>query len=131
MFQLQAPYPAIEATSLLPNAQFSDGEGLTDEVQVKRTLDGTLYTYVKTKNGRRQLTWDFLITRNKCLEVEEFVRAYIAQKIKITDHRDRVWVGYFTDNPIEFTSAGRGKPGRDGFPGEMYTCTLTFEGVQQ
>ena len=55
MFIVQAPHPALEATTLLPNPQFGDGENLTDEVQVKRAMDGTLYTYVKTKNDRRHL----------------------------------------------------------------------------
>jgi hypothetical protein len=46
MFTFEAPYPAIQTTSLLPNPQWSDQEGLLDEVLWKRAMDGTLYTYV-------------------------------------------------------------------------------------
>jgi len=30
MFTLQAPYPSLQTTTLLPNPQLSDQEGLTD-----------------------------------------------------------------------------------------------------
>jgi len=67
MFTFEAPYPAIQTTSLLPNPQWSDQEGLLDEVFWKRAMDGTLYTYVKRRNGRRKMKWTFCMTRNKAL----------------------------------------------------------------
>ena len=73
MFTFQAPHSAPVATTLLPNPTFGDGERLTDEIQVKRAMDGTLYTHVKTKNGRKNLQWTFLLTRNKALELRAFV----------------------------------------------------------
>ena len=101
------PDPALETTTLLPNPQFGDGENLTDEVQVKRAMDGTLYTYVKTKNGRRKLQWAFRLTRNKALELRAFIQAYYAKKIRVTDHNERVWVGNLMNNPFEFDTSGR------------------------
>ena len=72
MFQLQAPYPGLQTTSILPSPQFGDSESLRAEVSVKRAVDGTRYTYVKRKGGRK-LQWTFQLTRNKALELRAFI----------------------------------------------------------
>jgi len=132
MFILQAPHPALEATTLLPSPQFGDCENLTDEVMVKRAMDGTLYTYVKTKHGRRGLQWTFLLTRNKALELRAFIQAYYATAIKVTDHNERVWVGHFVNNPFEFDTPSRAAPAIAPMPrGETQEITIEFEGVEQ
>lgn len=132
MFILQAPHSAPVATTLLPNPQWGDGENLTDEVMVKRAMDGTLYTYVKTKNGRRRLEWAFRLTRNKALELRAFIQAYYAAKIRVTDHNERVWVGWFTNNPFEFDTSDRAAPALAPMPrGEFVEITIEFEGVEQ
>lgn len=131
MFILQAPIPALEATTLLPNPQFGDSENLTDEVQTKRAMDGTLYTYVKKKTKRR-LQWSFRLTRNKALELRAFIQAYYAAKIKVTDHNERIWFGYFMDNPFQFDTPGRAAPAISPMPrGEYQDITITFEGIEQ
>lgn len=130
-FTLQAPFPAIAATSQIPNPELSDGEGITDEVSPFHALDGTLRTYVKTKNGRRKLFWDFLLTRPKALELRAFLRVYFASQIKITDHNNRVWVGYFANNPFEITT-DRGSQGDiDSVRAERASIRLEFEGTEQ
>jgi len=132
MFILQAPHPALEATTLLPDPSWGNGENLTDEIQVKRAMDGTLYTYVKTKNDRRHLQWTFRLTRNKALELRAFIQAYFAAKIKVTDHNERVWIGYFINSPFEFDTPGRAAPSIDPMPrGETQEITIEFEGVEQ
>jgi hypothetical protein len=120
MFQLAAPHPGIQTISLLPNPQFSDGEALTAAVTPKRATDGTLYTYVKTKGGRRKLNWSFRLSRAKALELRAFLLSYFASKIQVTDHNGRVWVGNFTGNPFELDSSA---PGLDNI-------TIEFEGVE-
>ncbi len=132
MFQLQAPHPSLEATSQYPNPVFGDSEGLTDAVQVKRAMDGTLYTYVKRKNDRRRMQWTFRLTRNKGEELRQFIRTYFAKKILVTDHNDRVWVGNFVNNPFEFNTPRRAAPAIAPMPrGETMEITLEFEGVEQ
>lgn len=68
MFTL-SPYPLLDQLTLLPNPQFSDSEGLMISVSRKLAMDGTRYTYVKRKDGRRKLRWSFKVTRNKALEL--------------------------------------------------------------
>lgn len=132
MFEISAPYPGLQTTSLLPNPEFSDTEALTDSVSLKRAVDGTLYTYVKTKGGRRKMTWTFRLTRNKGLELRAFLKSYFASKVYVVDHNARKWVGHFTNNPFEFTTDRKSGPAIQDWPrGESQTVTLEFEGVEQ
>ena len=131
MLTLQAPYPLLQTTTLLPSPKFSDAEGLMVTVSRKLAMDGTRYTYVKNK-GRRKLKWPLRLTRNKALELRAFITCYFAMKIKATDHRGRVWVGNFVENPFEFDTAEGGGPAIRPLPkGEMVHIELEFEGVEQ
>jgi hypothetical protein len=131
MFRLESPYPARQTVAILPNPEFSDSEGLTDQITVKRAIDGTRYTYVKRRGGRRKLRWTFQLTRNKGLELRAFIQSYFASRIRLVDHHGRVWVGHFTNNPFEFETTARGGPAIRPMPrGETQTITLEFEGVE-
>jgi len=128
MITMEAPYPSIQTTSVFPNPQLGDSEELTDEVITKRAMDGTLYTYVKTKGLRRRLVWELSMSRMKALELRNFVRSYFASKMRITDHLDRVWVGHLVNDPFEFTTPARA----EFFPGhERQTIQIEFEGIMQ
>ncbi len=131
MFTFAAPHPGIETTSILPNPQFGDGENLKVSVTTKRTIDGTRYTYVKRKGGRK-LQWTFKLTRNKGLELRAFIQSYFASLIKVTDHNARVWVGNFVINPFEFDTPSRAGPAIAPMPrGESQVITIEFEGEEQ
>lgn len=121
MIKLEAPYPAIVTTSFLPNPQLSNAESLTATLTMKRATDGTLRTYVKTKNGRRKMLWNFVLDRGKALELRAFVLSYHSSQLRVTDHEDRVWLGYIMNNPVEFDGAARGR----------VAVTLEFEGIEQ
>jgi hypothetical protein len=117
--RLEAPYPLVETTSFLPNPSFSDSEGLTEEIVQKRTMNGRLYTYVKTKSGRRRLLLSFTLDRMKGLELRAFFRSYYYSKIKLTDHLGISWIGYFTSNPFEFETNSK----------ERQNIQIEFEGI--
>ena len=130
MFQLQAPYPTLQTGTVLPSPQFSDAMNLLVAVVVKRAMDGTRYTYVKTKGGRRKFKWTFLLSRNKALELRAFIWAYFASKVLVTDHRGRQWMGNFTSNPFEFDTTDGGDPPIAPMPrGALVNIDLEFEGV--
>ena len=131
MFTFEAPYPSVAITVLTPNPQFSDGEGLAVSVTRKLAMDGTRYVYIKNK-GRRVLKWSFKLTRNKALELRAFLQSYFASQVRITDHNDRVWIGYFVNNPFEFEAVERAGPAIRPLPrGESVRIELQFEGVEQ
>jgi len=129
-FIMEAPHPAVQTLSRLPNPAFSDQEGLLSSVSRKTAMDGTRYTYVKRRN-RRKLRWTFRLSRNKALEVRAFLLSYFASQIRVTDHRGRVWVGYFTSNPFEFESLQKAGPAISPMPrGELQAIEIEFEGEE-
>ena len=132
MFEIAAPYPMLQTTTLLPDPQFSDQEGLAVAVSRKTAMDGTRYTYVKRKDDRRKLKWSFRLSRNKGLELRAFISSYFASKVKVIDHNGRIWVGNFTSNPFEFDTSGRAAPAIAPMPrGEIVNIEIEFEGVEQ
>ena len=131
MFTLEAPYPSLQTTTILPNPRFGDSEGLRAEVIVKRALDGTRYTYIKRRGGKK-LQWIFKTTRNKSLEIRAFISSYFASTIVVTDHNDRKWIGHFTNNPFELSTDSRAAPAIAPMPrGESVNITIEFEGDEQ
>ena len=131
MFQLQAPYPLLQTTTVMPDPQFSDQEALNDTIDQKRAIDGTRYVYLKRRGDRRKLRWQFNLTRNKGLEVRAFVQSYFASKVRITDHNGQAWVGNFTSSPFELDTPERASPAISPMPrGELQTVQLEFEGVK-
>jgi len=130
MFIFEAPYPAIVTTTILPNLQFSDSEQLLDSVSRKTAVDGTRYTYVK-RRSRKKFHWPFRLSRPKSLELFEFYRAYNAVKIRVTDHNGRVWLGYFTTNPLELDVTSKAAPAITPFlRGELVNVDVEFEGTE-
>lgn len=131
MFRMEAPYPILQTLTVMPNPQFSDQETNLNTVSRKLAMDGTRYTYVK-RRVRRKMLWSFRLSRNKALEVRAFFMSYFASKIRITDHRNRVWLGYFTSNPFEFDTPSRAAPAISPMPkGETQTIDIEFEGEEQ
>lgn len=127
MLTLQAPYPVIQTTTLLPNPLVSDQQSLTDSIKCFQAMDGTLYCYANDTDGVEKLQWPMRLARNKALELRAFFVSYFAAKIRVIDHNGDIWIGNFTDNPFEFTGSERA----GGFPGgELVTITLGFQGVK-
>ncbi len=124
MFRLEGPYPLLKTTVLLPSPQIGNNRALQSTVQTMRSVDGTLRTYIKPKRGRRAFTWDFLVAKDKALEVKEFIRLYAGSMLKATDHNSDVYVGWMVLNPIELAGEGRAAswPG-----GEAYKLSIRFE----
>jgi len=124
-FILRAPYPGPQTTTILPSPRWGDSKAITATLIRMRAVDGTLYTYVKSRNGRMKFQWEFEIARHKALELREFINSYAASLIEATDHDGDRWIGYLRNNPFELTGAGRAG---DFWPGgETMTITLEFE----
>jgi len=112
---------SYQTTTVLPNPEFSDSEGLTGEVTVKRSVNGATYTYVKSKNDRRRLMLQFRLTRAKSLELKAFIDAYFSSPVTLIDHEQQKWFGNLLSNPFEFTV----------LIGEEQNIQLEFEGIKQ
>jgi hypothetical protein len=117
MIILQAPYPALQTTSLLPNPQFGDSEAPQQSMNIRRAMDGTRRTYVKT-NQLSKLHYEFMLLRPKALEVRAFIESYYYAEILLTNHKNEVWLVHFATVPFELTDDQR------------ITIVLEFEGTK-
>lgn len=125
-FILQAPVPALQTTTQLPSPQFNDSEGRRLVVDVKRSMNNTKRSYVKS-SARSRVTYTFLLSRMKALELRAFIQSYYAAKLRWIDNLGDVWQGYLTGNPVEFSAAGRAQ----GWPGGEYVeVTIQLEGTR-
>lgn len=126
MIKFEAPLPDIQTTSFFPNPELNDTKAARNEVAMRRAMDGTRYTYVKSSD-RFRFSFTFRLARMKALELRAFIISYSGSLIRLTDHKDEVWDVYLMNNPFEFNGAGRAEP----VPGhEEYTITLDLEGTK-
>ena len=124
-FVMQAPYPALKTTTLLPSPQFANAAGLKSKIKsIMRSMNNKRYTYVQSSPDQ-VLTYQFLVTRAKSLELREFVLLYFASPIKIITHENEAWVVRFINDPFEFTAERKAEPAR-----EMLTINLTMRGTK-
>lgn len=121
-FRLEAPYPALASTMLLPSPTLGNNMGLLSQVTVIKMMDGSRRSVVKKADGKKTHQWDFTISSDKMEEAADFVQRYRGATIRIT-WRGRVIIGKFGINPVEFRANGRA----GGWPGnEAYQMTLNI-----
>jgi|WetSurMetagenome_2_1015567.scaffolds.fasta_scaffold01440_3 hypothetical protein len=124
MFIIEAPYPDIQTTTVLPSPSWGDAVEAVATVKALRAMNGKLYTYTQSKDQRKKCRWEFTVSRDKGLEVKAFLACYYLTKVKITDHDGVVWIGYIQNNPNDLMGAGHA----GGFPGsEIANFSIDFE----
>lgn len=128
MIKLRAPFPTLQTMMVLPNPEFGDSEAPQNKVNVRRAMDGTMYSYVQSGAGNTELDYELSLTRLKALEFAAFVRSYQAFQIQLTDHLDKVWLGTIVTDIVDIVakSIDRTKPG-----GERVSIRFQFQGVLQ
>ena len=124
--QLRAPYPGVETITNLPNPELTDVQQLKQEISVRRSMSNFVRTYIKTKPGSR-ITHNHLLTRQKALELQAFIKAYFNRELVMVDHNNVMWLVVFMNNPFEQTSISR----HASAPGlEAVSVTLQYEGEE-
>lgn len=124
MFLIQGPHPLIQSSIVLPSPQLGNTNQLASTIQVIRMSDGSKFTYVKKRRGRRRLRFDFRTSKDKSIELTKFVDAYGGMPVKVTDHNGVVLIGYITLNPFEVRASARA---RDLPGGELYVASIELE----
>jgi len=119
-FRIEAPYPALASTVLLPNPEIGNNEGLLAAVRVIKREDGSRRSFVQRADGKKRYRWTFIMSHDKMEEFSEFVERYRGAKFRCT-WRDDVHIGKVAINPVEFVGEGRA----GGWPGgEVYSVTI-------
>ena len=121
---LQAPYNFIQTSVVLPPPLFGDTENLISNINLRRAMNGLIYTYVKSSKSKI-LKYTFRLTRMKALELEEFFRYYNSYEIKMQNWKGEIWKVNLTTNPIDFVQTGRDAPTED-----RTDVNIEFEGVK-
>jgi hypothetical protein len=121
---LQAPFELIRTSVVIPNPILGDGENLISNLTLRRSMDNTAYTYVKSSKSRR-LAYTFTLSRMKALELEAFFNSYNGADIKLLNWKGEVWKVKLATNPIDFVQTRRSHPG-----GDRTDVNLEFEGVK-
>jgi len=121
---LQAPYPQVAASVILPAAEHDDKENALGDMKIKRAMDGTRRTYVYRSDDRR-LAYTFDMTREKGLELQAFLETYNAEHLRLQNWKGEIWDVQLLTNPLEFTQNRRSDP-----DGANCAINLEFEGVK-
>jgi len=119
-FRIEAPYPSVASTLILPSAELGNNLGLTSSVTVIKMEDGSRRSFIQRGGDKRRHRWSFILSHDKMEEVQDFVKRYRGATFRVT-WRGRSVIGRPILNPVEF--AGEGRAG--GWPGgEAYEVTL-------
>lgn len=121
---LQAPFDCLQTSIVLPAPLFGDTESLISNVNIKRSMNGNTYSYVKSSNSR-VLKYTFRMTRGKALEFQRFCEFYNSTQIKLQDWKGEIWKVNIMTNPIDFVLTGRDAPTED-----RTDVNIEFEGVR-
>jgi hypothetical protein len=105
---------------VLPSPNFGDPDTPVLNINIKRSMNGTTRTYVKTSMDE-VLQYDFILTRLKAVEVQAFLNLYYANNIRLIDYNGSTWVGKIVNDPIDMAIVRTG---------EECSFRLEFRGVQ-
>ena len=133
---LRAPYanpnnPAVGPITalILPNPELENTEGQDLSLQLRRAIDGTRSTYVKSSDRKSlSFTWESL-GRGKLIEVQEFFKLYVGDHILLEDFRGDIWDVIFAEDPISTTTSKR-SANFGGPRAESGSLTLEFLGAK-
>lgn len=126
---IQAPWPGPVSTHYLPNPQSGDSISPTGTLEFKRSMNGTRFAYVKSRDRRKRLVWTFALSQDKALELQAFFEVYNGEQVKVLDHIGKEYVGNFTTNPFEFEAVGRSVASPSNY--SLHQIQVEFEGFEQ
>lgn len=127
MMEFHAPWPIVQSICILPSPEFENTGRLNSDVQLKKSMTGTVYTYVKRPDDQ-SFNFSFNLLSEKAREFLEFMETYIADQWKIVTHNGETIIGYLITNPSTLSTNGRALYGSST---EYATLSIEFKGVVQ
>lgn len=112
-------------TVILPCPQFGDSQARQSTINLKRTMTGETYTYVR-RTELQKLKYSFQVGTYKAIELKQFLLDHCHEIITLINHKGETWYVNLSNNPFEFTASERWQ-----HKGERHDITLEFEGVRQ
>jgi hypothetical protein len=88
-------------TVTLPSPQLGDSVQHEQTINFHRTMSGKLFSYKRTPEHRIFL-WNIIaISDDLISDFRDFYITANGKEIRITDHNDNEWDGYFMNDPFE------------------------------
>lgn len=101
-FVMMAPHELVQTTILLPSPEFGDSDNIVAAINLKRSMNGKKRTYINT-TPEEQLVYEFVLTREKTLEVLAFIDVYYTYNIRIINHKGETYVCKIMNDPIDIS----------------------------
>ena len=120
MITLIGTYETVQTAIVIPAPSFGDSENNQSTVDLKRSITGVPYTYVKNPSSKK-LVYTIRMAREKAAELEAFVLAYFKYNIRMYNHKGECWRVKFINEAFDFQRTGRG---------EFVSATLEMEGTR-
>ena len=102
-----------DSKSSLPCPLFGDTQNYTGQMDLKRTMTGDTYTYVK-KTSTEVVKYSFNLGTYKAIELRNFLLGHSQELITMHNWKGETWYVFLTNNPFEFVHAARWRPRRRG-----------------
>ncbi len=120
LLSLQGQHGAIT----LPPAQLGDSVENVGKIDIKKSLDGTTWSYIQQTN-RQRLKYKFRLPHLKLYELRTFVMNNFSDLLTMTNWKGELWQVKLVSDPFTFTNEGvwRGDL-------EFGVVELSFEGVK-
>ena len=122
---LAAPYPALKVTTILPDPEFGNFRASQSAIQIKRGMTGRVWTYINP-NDRDAISLQFRLSRQKDLELGEFLRIYHTAYWKVVDHNGDAWKCQLVGEPIRRTARARNNTTESTTGGDVIVLTLNL-----
>jgi hypothetical protein len=109
---------------VLPPAQLGDSVANIGRVEIRKSMDGTAFSYVQGTD-RRKLTYKWLLPHLKVYELRSFVRVSVSDLLMLENWKGETWAVKLTKNPFDFQNQGVWERDR-----EFAEVEMTFEGLK-
>lgn len=100
---LMAPHDLPQTSIVLPLPKLSDDVSATDSIQVKESMNNTVWTYVK-RTDRRKFNFTFELTHEKEEEFRRFFEVYVAKNIRMFHWDGTLWIVNFASPIFDSTT---------------------------
>lgn len=119
--KISAPYPAIQATSFMPDSQYNDPLVRKATIVIHTSIGGTRKTFIQ-RNPRYKISliWTDL-TLAKRLEIETLLKNYADKEflLELPYAKNQRWRAYLATNPFQGIETGQ----------NIDTVNVEFEGL--
>lgn len=106
----------------LPPPQLGDGIEAVGTMEVRKSMDGTAFSYVQ-KTDRFKLTYRWKLSHLKTYELRAFVKESLSEMLTMVNWKGETWAVKITSNPFNFTNSGVWE-----LDGEFAEVAMEFEG---